>query len=516
LLLAVSGADGSTLQTPKRGGTVVIAGSVPACLNFLLEGCGSPISVFPGAFEVGPDAAYRPDLVSGVDVTKDPFTLTYYIRPKARWSDGTPVTASDFRFMSRVPVPPHATEVLKRGVRKIRRVAALDAKTFRVWFRAPFAPWRVLYPVVLPRHALVGEDLSRIWQDRIDNPKTGDPIGSGPFLVERLDPGRELILVRNPRYWGPHTAHLDRIVFRSVEGDLVAALRSGLVDVVFPSTGQEIGALQREPGIRLLTGATSRWEHFEIRIGAPGHPALESRLVRRALAYGVDREELAQIYGPTQRPLDSAVFLAQSRFYRPHWNVYRYRPAEARRLLGQAGCRRGADGIYACGGKRLSLRFVTTAGWPTRELTLQLVQAQLRRAGVAVVPVYAPSAAFLGKDKHSILGRGAFDVALFAWVGGAGEISDIDIIGCDRPGNFTGYCSTRVTRDLIESDRLLAAQRRADLLNRVDEQLTSDVPVLPLFQMPYPLALRTTVRGVARNPSPQWLYWNVEDWWLER
>jgi peptide/nickel transport system substrate-binding protein len=518
-LLAVSGAGGAGMQAPKRGGTVVVGGQVEGtCLN-VLGGCSGPGGIIPqvieGAFEIGPDLTYRRNLVSKVDVTKEPLTLTYHIRPKARWSDGTPVTASDFDFTYRalLAVPP-ATEILRRGVRTIRSVAALDAKTFRVSFRSFFRDWRELFHEVLPRHALVGEDLRSIWRDTIDNPKTGEPIGSGPFLIERWERGRQLVLARSPRYWGPHTAHLDRIVYQLVQGNIVEALRSGQVDIAQLSTGQEVKELQREPGIRVLAGASGSWEHFDIRLGGKGHPALRSRLVRRALAYGVDREALVQaLYGPAARPSDSAVFLTQSRFYRPHWDVYRYRPAEARRLLEQAGCRRGADGIYVCAGKRLSLRFVTAAGWPSRELELQLVQAQLRRVGVEVKPVYAPSDTFLGKK--GILPRGNFDVALYAWVAGASGISDMDIVGCKGPLNYTGYCDPEVTRDLRRSDLILDPRRRAALLNRVDEQLARDVPVLPLFQNVFPVAVRATIHGVVYNFS-EWLTWNSEDWWLDR
>jgi peptide/nickel transport system substrate-binding protein len=520
LLLAVSGAGGAGAQTPKRGGTVVIGGKGGiTCFN-VLGGCSIPggiiSQVIEGAFEIGPDLTYRPNLVSRVDVREKPFTLTYHIRPKAQWSDGTPVTASDFAFTYQAlrAVPPE-TELLRRGVRRIRRVAALDAKTFRVSFRSFFRDWHELFHEVLPRHALVGEDLTKIWQDRIDNPKTGEPIGSGPFLVERLEGERQLTLVRNPRYWGSHTAYLDRIVWWLVQGDIVEALRSGQVDIAQLSTGQDVQELQREPGIRVLAGATGSWEHFDIRLGGKGHPALRSRLVRRALAYGVDREALVQaLYGPAARPSDSAVFLTQSRFYRPRWDVYRYRPAEARRLLGQAGCRRGADGIYVCAGRRLSLRFVTTAGWPSRALELQLVQAQLRRVGVEVVPRFEPSETFLGST-NSTLERGNFDVALFAWSAGASGISDVDIVGCKGPLNYTGYCDPEVTRDLRRSDLILDPRRRAALLNRVDEQLARDVPVLPLFQNVFPFAVRATIHGVIDN-SFGGLTWNSEDWWLER
>jgi peptide/nickel transport system substrate-binding protein len=519
-LLAVSGAGGSGVQTPKRGGTVVIASQAEGTCFNVLGGCSGPGGIIPqvieGAFETGPDLTDRPNLVSKVDVTEEPFTLTYHIRSKARWSDGTPITASDFDFTYRalLAVPPE-TGLLRRGVRKIRRVTVLDPKTFRVSFRSFFTGWRSLFHEVLPRHALVGEDLRSIWRDTIDNPKTGEPIGSGPFLIERWERGRQLVLARNPRYWGPHPAYLDRMVFRVVQGDVVEALRSGQVDVAQLSTGQEVQELLQEPGIRILAGAGPSWEHFDIRLGGKGHPALGSRLVRRALAFGVDREAIVQaLYGSAARPSDSAVFLTQSRFYRPHWEVYRYRPAKARRLLAQAGCRRGADGIYVCGGRRLSLRFVTAAGWPTRGLVLQLVQAQLRRVGVEVVPRFEPSETFLGSTK-STLERGNFDVALFAWVVGASGISDVDILGCEGPLNYTGYCNRQVTRDLRRSDLIVDPRRRAALLNRIDEQLAEDVPVLPLFQNVFPFAVRATIRGVVYD-IPEGLTWNSEDWWLDR
>ena len=130
------------------------------------------------------------------------------------------------------------------------------------------------------------------------------------------------------------------------------------------------------------------------RVGPGGHPALRSKLVRQALAFGIDRVAIARaILGEAavraRRPLDSTVFLPGEPYYRPNWSGYRYEPARARRLLEQAGCRRGSDGIYSCDGERLRLRFVTTAGVPVREQVLQLAQAHLRSVGVEVVLTFA-------------------------------------------------------------------------------------------------------------------------------
>ena len=69
---------------------------------------------------------------------------------------------------------------------------------------------------LLPRHLAIarpqGQNLAEIWRDGITNPRTGAPIGNGPFLLSSWERGKEMILVRNPRYWGPHTAYVDRIV----------------------------------------------------------------------------------------------------------------------------------------------------------------------------------------------------------------------------------------------------------------------------------------------------------------
>jgi ABC-type transport system substrate-binding protein len=76
-------------------------------------------------------------------------------------------------------------------------------------------------------------------------------------------------------------------------------------------------------------------------VGGGGHPALRNKLVRRALAYGLDRAAIVSaVYGdylPKWRPSQSAVLLGASSHYEPNWGVYRYRPALARRLLAQAG-----------------------------------------------------------------------------------------------------------------------------------------------------------------------------------
>jgi peptide/nickel transport system substrate-binding protein len=527
-LLAVSGAGGADAQTPKRGGTVVVAELAPReppCLNVLISPCKDgilPVSeVLYGAFELGPDFVRRPKLVSRADyTTKPPFTLTYHIRPEARWNDGAPVTARDFVFTyrARLKYPkteedPHKTRVL--------RVRVVDAKTVRVVLRSRFFSWREsLFDVVLPQHALRGENLEKIWTDRIDNPKTGKPIASGPLLFERWERGKQITLVRNPSYWGPHRAYLDSIVIRflalAFDPDVADVFRRRDADIIHLDFTEElVSELRRVPGITLLFPPDAPgWEHLDIRIGSGGHPALKNKLVRRALAFGINRVAIVRALfgdiGPELRPLDSVIFRSSHRSYRPNWSMYRYRPREARRLLERAGCRMGDGGIYSCAGERLTLRFVARGAPARRVETLELVQKQLRQAGVEVVPSYAT-----GVAHNQVLESGAYDVTLFGWFGAGAESGGIkDLYGCGAEQNYTGYCQRLVTADLDQSDRILDAGQRARVLNRADAQLAKDVPTIPLYEVRSVGAVRSTIRGLV--PTSLDPTWKAENWWLDR
>jgi peptide/nickel transport system substrate-binding protein len=524
-LLAVSGAGGASAQTPKRGGTVVLNqfGSGPPCLNFLDMRCHPPLgtgaarllvagNTLLGAFQLR-DGRMHPRLVSKVEfTTTPPYTLTYSIRPEARWSDGVPVSARDFVFTYRTFLRYRLPDHSDPHVTMIRSVGAVAPKTVRVVLRSRFAHWRELFDVVLPRHALAGEDLKAIWTDVIDNPKTGQPIASGPFFIISYESGgadRRLVTRRNPRYWGPHPAYLDQVVLwwsGLPQNELIDALRRGKIHRTDLFDPQLVAQARGTRGLRIDVRLAGAWEHFELRLGAGGHPALQNRHVRRALAYGIDRStivrELFAHIDSKALPSDSAIYLAEDPAYEPNWRIYRYRPELARRLLVRGGCRLGADGIRFCeqGGGRLSLRFVTRADNPERALTLRLAQAQLLRVGVLVEPIYATQGALFGQ----ILPSGDFDVALFSW--GRTTEGMADFYGCAGVSNFTGYCERGLTGELKEADRILDTGRRAELLNRADRQLAADVPVVPLFQPRIAAATAATLSGTR---SRSW-----EDWWL--
>jgi peptide/nickel transport system substrate-binding protein len=526
LLAAALAAGGAGAATPNRGGSVaVFAGRAePACLN-PFGPCGLthqfPLGlVLEGALTVGPDLRYRPNLVSRVDiVSRRPFTLVYRIRPEARWSDGVPVTSADFAFTYRVFRDHRLNNPggadLRPLYRTIQRVEQPGAKTVRVVFRERLADWRLLFGTILPRHVLAGEGVTSVWRNRIDHPRTGRAIGTGPFLVGSWQRGRQLTLVRNPRYWRGRTAHLDRLLVRF--GDDVPpdrrnaadAMQARYLDVVGEGgmDAEVLARLRRMPGVTVRSVPGPGLEHLVLRVGPGGPAALRDRRIRQALAYGLDRNALARAaVGDSRLKADSAIFVHNTRFYHPNWSTYRHDPARARRLLEQAGCRPGPDGIYVCGGERLRLRFLTTTDSPRRERTLELAKEQLAAVGVDVQPTYAANNIVFG----TILPSGRFDAALIHTASSLGFVYLQHL--CRNEFNLSGYCSRQTNRDLLQAEVSLDERLRARVLHAADAKLAVDVPEIPLYTLPITVAHRTSIRGVV--PHRFVPHWNVENWWL--
>ena len=183
-----------------------------------------------------------------------------------------------------------------------------------------------------------------------------------------------MILVRNSRYSGPHAPYLDRVVLRFCQScppagnprpGGFAGLRQRDVDMAFTRDPTIISGLRSIPGVKVLDiPAKTPWLPPPCALGAGGHPALrgtQGKLVRRALAYGIDREAMARtilgglrpdLPGERQRrPLEHASLLRSELGASTAIAPPLPAASSSKRVA-----RRGADRIYVCAGERLSLR----------------------------------------------------------------------------------------------------------------------------------------------------------------
>lgn len=304
---------------PEELRTVTVGvDSIPADLNPHLVGSRSPATdivaalTLPSAFTVpesGSGAAsasgsssgsarrteLNTDLLVSATVTEGedsaPTAVRYVISPSAQWSDGTPVTGSDFDYLrQQITSAPGVT-----GPADYAMIDTLDVtaggRTVDVTFTGPDPDWRDLFADLLPAHIYRSEDRS------FPTMMSAVPAASGGvFKVHSFDATRGVIeLDRNERFWGASPARTDRLVLSAVPDQRTAAqmLRTGQLQMLMTGrrgvTAESLAAL---PGMRVRE--TARRPELTLTLNTAA-PRTSSVAARAAVVDALDTDALARI-----------------------------------------------------------------------------------------------------------------------------------------------------------------------------------------------------------------------------
>lgn len=248
-------------------------------------------------------------LLESAEVTnRDPFTVTYKIRPEASWTDNAPIGADDFWYLWQQMVSQPGV-VDPAGYDLITGVQSIDGgKTAVVTFSQPYPAWRELFNNILPAHIV--KDIPGGFAAGLARAL---PVTGGQFRVENIDPQRdEILLARNDRYWSA-PAKPDLILLRR-GGDAAAladSIRNGDTQVAQVHGGAATFAqLSAIPDVRTARIVTPRVMQLSLRAQ---QPALADSQVRKAILGLLDVDLLAAVGAGD----DNTVTLAQAQVRSP-------------------------------------------------------------------------------------------------------------------------------------------------------------------------------------------------------
>jgi len=529
LALAATGSarvSGPDSASSSKAGTLVFGaeqgGGPDWCLNLILDvDCNAfwnvvfQTPVVRGAFLFTPQFNWKPDLISKAKLQVGPQRITYYIRKNAKWSDGTPVTGKDWKFTWQTAInPKYKDHIDPLGWEDIRSVVG-SGKVVKVTFKRNFAGWKNLFSYILPQHALAGSDMLTVWNDCICNPKKGNaPIGDGPFLLTKFDRGSGVTLSKNTHGWYGKKAKLDSIVFRFITNtnSEIQSIRSGEVDAIYPQPQLALSDLRSQAGLKVVSHVGLQWEHIEIEQGTHGNPLAKQLWIRRALMQAFNRVAAAKaLYGtlnPSVGPLQSLVRLKGEAGYANDFGKWNYSPAKIEAAMKAHNCSKGGDGIFTCNGTKVAFDFASTSGNALRTLAFTIFQDQAAKAGIQLRNAFVPAGTLFG----SKLPAHDFDLAMFTYLVTVDPHYVVATFSCGNASNYTEYCNRNVTKWLGQSDRELNPGKRLKLITRVGKVLSSDVPMVPLYQRPTYLVYKTSVHGMVDNASSQGPSFNAENW----
>jgi peptide/nickel transport system substrate-binding protein len=238
------------------------------------------------------------------------------------------------------------------------------------------------------------------------------------------------------------------------------------------------------------------------------HPIFGDLDVRRALILATDRERMAQsVFGSHAQVPPGPLSQMWRRLWFPDLPVAPFDTVQAARLFEQRGWRRAStDGIRERNGTRLSFHLAVPSTSGTRKQYAQLIQEQLRAAGVEVLIDEMESATMQDKQRS-----GSYDAAMESWNTDPSPVSGIpDALtqgGASNFGRYDNRLFDRHVADAVSAGTSAAATRAwHDALMTLAE----DPPAIMLYALDNVAAVDSRVTNVHLRPDYWWAY--LKDW----
>lgn len=480
---------------------------------------GVHINLFSALWGISPTGDFVPDLVTEVPsvanggISADGLEWRIKLRSGVTWHDGAPFSAEDVKFTLELLQNPNFPAMSRNGHTLLRDIQVVSPTEIAWKMERFFAPYLSIlaWTFIVPRHIL-----GRVTDHR-DPAFNNNPVGTGPFKWGERRPGDYVRLEANDRYFG-EGPFVERVIFKYIPDMTVLKTQfvAGAVDAVGISgiTPDNYAEVRRTPGVTLHESPTSFVTFFALNNGIP---QFRDPAVRKALYAAMDKEAINRdLFYNANRPTES--FLPQENWaHNPNLPRHRHDPAAAARMLDEAGWRRGAGGVRAKNGVRLSFACSTVAGNHLREQVQQFLQQTWRPLGVEMTIRNFPAAVMWGDFWRNSEWESTIVGAIYP---AAGDPDVGDRLGSWAIPKRSGAGANQMQYENPEVDRLLREsvglldreQRRANYL-KVQEIVRDDLPAFPLHQTLLGEGTKKGLHGYQPNINYRSNAWNLRQWY---
>ena len=465
---------------------------------------------------VGPDPQTgdpKPAAAVRWEISDDGLTYIFHLRSGAKWSNGDPVTAEDFRWSyQRILTPALAAEysymlwVVKNAeaynkgeLKDFKQVgfSVIEPLTLRVDLARP-TPYflsLIAHQSWSPVHRPTIEKYGTMAQRGTAWTRAGNLVGNGPFTLADWRPNEVLTVKKSPYYWDAAHVKLNEIRFYPIENAATEerAFRGGQLHVSYGLPTEKTPVYKRDhrDSLRL-----EPWPEIDyIRVNVTRKP-LDDVKVRQALGRAIDRRGIVEsIRKREERP---------AHCYTPPHPGYVARanlPTDfeaARKSLAEAGYPGGK------GFPKLEVLFPTSKGGGE---IVEAIQATWKKElNIDVTVRNEEFKVYLDSQRKL-----QYDLTMSIWIGDYPDPNTfLDMMLTGNGNNDTGWGNPDYDRLITQANLTLDRAKRFELFQQAEELLINEAPVLPIFFGAHVYLARPEVKGYVVAPGGIIAYKNVE------
>ena len=381
--LALSCAFGASTVQAKEQLTLAIGGEPEQGFDPLLGWGQYGTPLFQSTLlSRGSDLSPQPELATEWSLSEDRLTWTLTLRDDVRFADGTPLTAKDVAYTFNTAAQAGG----RADLSALEEATAMGDHTVTLSLHAPRITFiDQLFTLGIVPHA----ERENGYSERYGR----QPMGSGPYQLVEWQEGEQLIVERNPYFYGSPPA-FERLVFLFTGEDAtLSAAHAGQVDVAYvsPALAANVPASMQRV---IMQSVDNRGILFPMQpasgvqteSGAPiGNNVTTDLAIRQAINLAVDRDTLAEValhgYGrPAYGPADGLPWSDdEERIEAPNM-------AQADEILDAAGWELRDDGLRYKDDEPARFRLTYPSSDTTRQLLAEVSAEMVRPLGIEMQP----------------------------------------------------------------------------------------------------------------------------------
>jgi peptide/nickel transport system substrate-binding protein len=441
-------------------------------------------------YNLATQAAPKPMLATAYSWSPDGRQLTITTRPGVTWSDGQPFSAKDVAFTFDLI---RKTKAINATGLHITSAQATDDHTAVLTF--PTKSFTAEASII-GNTPIIAE---HIW-GKIDDPaKTinPNPVGTGPYKLKSFS-SQSYVLEKNPTYWqqGKPQIQTVRYIALATADAASAALTAGQVDwmsAFLPGLDKILKNQKNLSYVNTPALTASIFTCAGASFGCKG-PQTDPA-VRQAIYYAINRDQLNKLAGGGFAETASPTLLLPGRDQNWIADPANLKApgapdvARANQVLDQAGWVKGADGIRAKGGQRLSLTIQTVTGWSDFISLNDAMTQELKQVGIELKPTQLAwnewnNNEVQGKYQLSLdsIGLGASANPFFTYNPRYSTVTTAKVgQSASTSGNFARYSNPVVDQAITTAAATNDEAVQKQQYTIIQSQIVKDLPYIPIY-----------------------------------